>query len=64
MNQTDDETWILLKSSVGTFHTALGLLHFPRQVREESEVQGTFLYPDWVTCVTVSSGVQSSDSLD
>ena len=56
MNQSDDETWILLKSSVRSFSTALGLLHFPQPVSEDSEVQGTFLYPDWVTCVTVSSG--------
>ena len=56
INQIDEETWILLKSSVRGFSTTLGLLHFPKQVSEDSEAQGTFLYPDWVTCVTVSSG--------
>ena len=56
INQIDEETWILLKSSVRGFSTTLGLLHFPQQVSEDSEAQGTFLYPDWVTCLTVSSG--------
>ena len=55
-NQSDAETWILLKSSVRGFSTTLGLLHFPQPVSEDSKAQGTFLYPDWVTCVTVSSG--------
>ena len=49
-----DETWILLKgfsSIVGS--NAMGLLNFNQPVLEDREVQGTYIYPDWVTCVKV-----------
>ena len=31
-----------------------GLFHFPGPVLEEAEVWGTYIYPDWLTCVSVS----------
>ena len=52
-----DETWILLEgprgygSNVGS--NAMGLLNFNQPVLENREVQGTYIYPDWVTCVKV-----------
>ena len=49
-----DETWILLKGSssiVGS--NAMGLLSFNQPVLEDREVQGTYIYPDWVTCIRV-----------
>ena len=52
-----DETWILLEgprgygSNVGS--NAMGLLNFNQPVMEDREVQGTYIYPDWVTCVKV-----------
>ena len=49
-----DETWILLKGSssiVGS--NAMGLLSFHQPVLEDREVQGTYIYPDWVTCIRV-----------
>ena len=30
-----------------------GLFHFPGPVLEEAEVWGTYIYPDWLTCVSV-----------
>ena len=55
-----DETWILLKGSSGPRgygsidgRNAMGLLYFNQQVLEDREVQGTYIYPDWVTCVKV-----------
>jgi len=53
-----DETWILLKGSGRTagyavpFTNTMGLLNFNQPVLEDREVQGTYVYPDWVTCVT------------
>ena len=49
-----DETWTLLKgfSSIGGSN-AMGLLNFNQPVLEDREVQGTYVYPDWVTCVKV-----------
>ena len=60
MNQRGDETWILLHGSgrlpgyAVPFTNTMGLLNFNKPVLEDKEVQGTFIYPDWVTCVTVS----------
>ena len=52
--QRMDETWTLLKgfSSIGGSN-AMGLLNFNQPVLEDREVQGTYVYPDWVTCVKV-----------
>merc|ERR1712227_817162 len=53
-----DETWILLHGSgrlpgyAVPFTNTMGLLNFNKPVLEDKEVQGTFIYPDWVTCVT------------
>ena len=54
-----DETWILLRGSgrqpdYGTVGiNTMGLLNFNQPVLEDREVQGTYIYPDWVTCVKV-----------
>ena len=54
-----DETWILLRGSGGQpgYGTVgintMGLLNFNQPVLEDREVQGTYIYPDWVTCVKV-----------
>ena len=60
-NQSGNQTWILLKGCGGLpdsmleFSNVMGLLHFTEPVLMNAEVQGTFIYPDWVTCVEVSS---------
>ena len=60
LNQRKDETWILLEGSGGprgygstVGRNAMGLLNFNQPVLEDREVQGTYIYPDWVTCVKV-----------
>ena len=58
-----DETWILLRGSGGQpgYGTVgintMGLLNFNQPVLEDREVQGTYVYPDWVTCVKVRSSM-------
>ena len=59
-SKNDNETWILLKGRGGLpgssvpFDNAMGLLHFSEPLTKNADIQGTFIYPDWVTCVKVS----------
>ena len=54
-----EETWILLQGSGGqpgygyAGRNTMGMLNFNQPVLEDREVQGTYVYPDWVTCVKV-----------
>ena len=69
VNQRMDETWMLLQGSGGpagysTLQISydMGLLNFNQPVLEDTEVQGTYIYPDWVTCVKVCHCVRLAET--